>query len=207
MAGPEMNIALRNLRGPAAALALMLAPFVLTGCGPSSEAPLAGARIGGPFALTDQNGKRMTDQALAGKYRIMYFGYSYCPDVCPTDLALITAGLKAFEGKAPALAAKVQPVFVTIDPARDTPARLKTYLADFHPRLIGLTGGAAEIAAVARAYGVPYSRGEGEGDAYMMNHGNQVYLMAPDGAPIALMPTEPGRTPQDFAAELARWVK
>ncbi|AHE56703.1 SCO family protein [Sphingomonas sanxanigenens] len=202
-----MNIALRNLRGPAAALALLLAPLVLSGCGPSSEAPLAGARIGGPFALTDQNGKRMTDQALAGKYRIMYFGYSYCPDVCPTDLALITAGLKAFEAKAPALAAKVQPVFVTIDPARDTPARLKTYLADFHPRLIGLTGSAAEIAAIARAYGVPYSRGEGAGDAYMMNHGNQVYLMAPDGAPIALMPTEPGRTPQDFAGELTRWVK
>lgn len=207
MAGPEMNIALRTLRGRAAALALALAPLVLSGCGPSSEAPLAGARIGGPFTLTDQDGKRVTEQALAGKYRIMYFGYSYCPDVCPTDLALITAGLKAFEAKAPALAAKVQPVFVTIDPARDTPARMKTYLADFHPRLIGLTGSAAEIAAVARAYGVPYSRGAGEGDAYMMNHGNQVYLMAPDGAPIALMPTEPGRTPQDFAAELTRWVK
>lgn len=198
-----MNGIPNSLRSLVSALLLALA---LTACGESAEPPLAGARIGGPFSLVDQNGARTTDASFAGKYRIVYFGYTYCPDVCPTDLALITAGLKAFEGKDPALAAKVQPVFVSIDPARDTPARLKQYLGDFHPRLIGLTGTPAEIAAVARGYGVPYSK-EGSGTDYLMNHGNQVYLMGPDGAPIALMPTEAGKTPADFANELGRWVR
>jgi len=199
-----MNGTPDSLRGLIGALLLAL---LLAACGESAAPPLAGARIGGPFALTNQDGARITDATLAGKYRIMYFGYSYCPDACPTDLALISAGLKAFEAKQPALGAKVQPVFVSIDPGRDTPARLKQYLADFHPRMIGLTGSAAEIAAMARIYGVPYSRGEGSSTDYLMNHGNQVYLMDPAGAPIALMPTEAGKTPADFATELGRWVK
>lgn len=202
-----MTLKLHRGRRVALALAGALA-LPLAACNaPADAPPLAGARIGGPFTLTNQDGARTADTAFAGKYRIVYFGYSYCPDVCPTDLALITAGLKAFEAKDAARAAKVQPLFITIDPARDTPPRLKTYLADFHPRLIGLTGSEAEITAAARAYGVPFSKGEGNGADYLMNHGNQVYLMAPDGKPIALMPTEAGKTPKDFAAELDRWVK
>ena len=109
--------------------------------------PLKGATMGGPFTLTDQNGRRVSDRDFAGKYRLVYFGYTFCPDVCPVDLQVIGAGLRRFEASDPARAARVQPIFITVDPARDTPAVLRQYVAAFHPRLIGLTGSAEEIAA------------------------------------------------------------
>lgn len=172
----------------------------------NAQGPLAGARIGGPFTLTNQGGQRVTDKDFAGKYRIVYFGYSYCPDVCPVDLQLLMQGLRLFERQDAAAAAKVQPIFITVDPARDTPEVLKTYVAAFHPRLVGLTGSEQEIAAAAKAYAVYYRKAENAGASeYLMDHSRQTYLMGPDGKPIALLPQD--ETPQAVAAELARWVR
>lgn len=172
----------------------------------NAQGPLAGARIGGPFTLTNQDGRRVTEKDYAGKYRIVYFGYSYCPDVCPVDLQLLMQGLRLFERQDAAAAAKVQPIFITVDPARDTAAVLKTYVAAFHPRLVGLTGSEEEIAAAAKAYAVYYRKAENAGASeYLMDHSRQTYLMGPDGEPIALLPQD--ETPQAVAAELARWVR
>ena len=122
---------------------LLIPALALSACtasAPPAKPPLEGARIGGPFALTDQNGQAVTERSFAGKYRIMYFGYTFCPDVCPTDVQAIGAAVKKLEASDPALAAKIVPVFVTVDPARDTPAVLKQFVSAFHPRLVGLTG-------------------------------------------------------------------
>src|SRR4051812_3830736 len=122
---------------------LLAVPLALGACGQAvdpARAPLAGARIGGPFALTDQDGRAVTDRDFAGRYRLMYFGYTYCPDVCPVDLQKLMSGYRKLEGSDPQLAAKVAPIFVSVDPDRDKPAVLKQYVAAFHPRLIGLTG-------------------------------------------------------------------
>lgn len=171
-----------------------------------AQPPLAGAAIGAPFALIDQDGRARTDRDFAGRYRIMYFGYTFCPDVCPIDMQVIGAGLRQFEASDPARAAKVVPVFVTVDPARDTPATLKSYVAAFHPRAVGLTGDPAAIAALAKAYGVFYAAEKRGADGnYAVAHGRFAFLMGPDGKPLALLPQD--KTPQEFAAELARWVK
>lgn len=137
------------------------------------------ALVGGPFTLTDQNGKRVTDQDFRGKYMLIFFGYTYCPDVCPSELQVMSAALDQLGPEAD----KIQPIFITIDPARDTPETLKVYVSNFHPRLIGLTGSETEIAAVANAYRVYYAKAQGTGDApdYLMDHGTILYLMGPDG--------------------------
>lgn len=188
----------------------LLAAICLSGCDaqPTASAapPLAGARIGGPFSLLDQNGRTVTDRAFAGKYRIVYFGYTFCPDVCPVDLQVIGAGLKAFEGRDKAAAAKVVPIFVTVDPERDTPPVVKEFVANFHPRLVGLTGPTAAIDAVAKAYGVYHAKQKpGAGGGYMVDHTRQAYLMDRQGKPMALLPTEGGA--EKVADELQRWVK
>ena len=183
--------------------------LLLGGCdrapAPPADPPLAGARIGGSFALTDQHGRRFIDRQLAGRYRIMYFGYTSCPDVCPTDAQAIGAGLKRFEGQRPALAAQVVPVFVTLDPARDTPRVLGAFVAAFHPRMIALTGSDAAIASLAKAYGMYFDRGRPNADGgYLVNHSRQTYLMDKAGRPLALLPTDKGA--DAVAAELGRWV-
>ncbi|UYY76268.1 SCO family protein [Sphingomonas sp. R1] len=188
-------------RGVIAATLLTLAAC---GAGSPGEAPLAGARIGGPFALVDQNGKSVTDADFAGRYRIVYFGYTYCPDVCPTDLAKIGAALRTLDKRAPATAAKIVPLFVTIDPARDTPAQLKLYVGNFHPRLIGLTGTPDAIAAVAKAYAVAYMK-QPTPSGYLMGHTQVAYLMGPDGKPITSLPLE--KDPPAIVAELEHWVR
>ncbi|WP_260597229.1 SCO family protein [Sphingomonas endolithica] len=189
----------------AAATLIAVLPIACSPSAPPAAPPLEGARIGGPFALTDQNGASVTDRSLAGKYRIMYFGYTFCPDVCPVDVQNLAAGLRAFEQQDAAAAAKVVPVFVSIDPARDTPAVLKQFVGHFHPRMIGLTGTPQAIAAIAKEYAVYYKKGESSPGGYMMDHSRVAYLMSPEGKPIALLPQE--GTPQAIATELARWVR
>ena len=194
-----------NIRFVSAAAGLAI---LLAGCGaasPPEQPPLAGARIGGPFALTDENGRTTTDRDLGGKWRVMYFGYTYCPDICPTDAQNIGAGLRKFGADDPERGARVTPVFVTIDPARDTPAALKTFTAAFHPRLIGLTGSEDAIARVAKSYAVYYSKGDSApGGGYLVNHQRVTYLMDPQGRPVALLPAD--KSADAVAAELARWV-
>ncbi len=191
-------------------LPVLAAALALAACNaapaPPAQPPLAGARIGGPFALTDQNGKTVRDADLNGRYRVVYFGYTYCPDVCPVDVGVIAAGLKALAGRDAQLAKRIVPVFITIDPERDTPAVIKQFVAAFHPDMIGLTGSPTAIAAVAKSYGAYFARGEtAPGGGYLMDHSRQAYLMDPDGKPLALLPTEAGAA--KVADELQRWVR
>jgi protein SCO1/2 len=192
-------------RRPGALLGL-LAALLLAACSGASAPPLQGATMGGPFTLTDQNGRRVSDRDFAGKYRLVYFGYTFCPDVCPVDMQAIGAGLRRFEADQPARAARVQPIFISVDPARDTPQVLRQFVAAFHPRLIGLTGSEAEIAQVAREYRIYYERGEpGAGGSYTVDHTRMAVLYGPQGEPIALIPHDSG--PAGIAAELERWVR
>lgn len=205
MAKRTMNKALRIWRPIAIAMTLAL----LAGCGDKTDdrPPLANARIGGTFVLTDQNGRPFSSQMLRGRYPIIYFGYTFCPDVCPADLQMIGAGLRAFEKSDPQRAAKVLPVFITVDPERDTPAQIGRYVAAFHPRMIGLTGSPEQIGAVAVNYGVFFQRQpvvEGE-TGYRVDHSRQAVLFGPDGKPIALLPADAG--PAGIATILAQWVK
>lgn len=190
-----------NMRCFAFPLALLLA-----GCAqePAATPPLAGARIGGPFTLTDQDGRTVTDRDFAGRYRIVYFGYTFCPDVCPTDVQNIAAALKLLERDDPALAKRVVPIFITVDPARDTPPVLKRFVTAFHPRLVGLTGSTDAIATVAKEYGIYFQRGAGNADGYLMDHSRQIYLFDPQGKPLALLPEGP---PAAIEKELQRWAR
>jgi protein SCO1 len=172
--------------------------------GAREEPPLKGATIGGPFTLIDHNSRPVRDTDFAGKYRIVYFGFANCPDVCPTDLAQLGQALRRLESSDPAVAAKVQPLFVTVDPERDTPQVLKQYVAAFHPRLIGLTGSPRQIADAAKRYAVYYSK-EPTPEGYRMNHLRVMFLMGPNGEPIAMLPHD--QAPEAIAAELKRWVR
>jgi protein SCO1/2 len=149
------------------------------------------------------------DSDFAGRYRIVYFGYSYCPDICPVDVQKLMRGLAAFEKADPARGAKVQPIFITVDPARDTPAVLKAFVSRYHPRLIGLTGTPEQIAAVAKEYVVSFHKVEGSApDRYLMAHTQLAFLMDPAGKPLALLPLDDPSTDADkVAADLGKWVK
>lgn len=141
------------------------------------------ALIGGAFQLTDHTGKRVTDKDFHGKFMLVYFGYTFCPDVCPTELQVISAALDKLGQKAD----RITPVFITIDPQRDTPETLAPYVTHFHKSLIGLTGSSDEIRRAAKAYRVYYARAKSEGEdpdaktGYLMNHSSIIFLMGPDG--------------------------
>ena len=137
------------------------------------------ALVGGPFSLVDQNGKRVTEKDFLGKYMLVFFGYTFCPDVCPTELQVMSAALDQLGPEAD----RIEPIFVSIDPARDTPEVLKAYVANFGPRLVGLTGTPEEVAAIAKAYRVFYAKaGNSSSTAdYLMDHSSIIYLMGPDG--------------------------
>lgn len=165
------------------------------------QAQTAGqALIGGPFKLTDHHGKTVTDQDFRGKFMLVFFGYTYCPDICPTELQVMATALNSLgaEGE------RITPAFVTVDPQRDTPEQLANYVQSFHPRLVGLTGSAEEIAAVAKAYRVYYAKADGGDTAadYLMDHSAFVYLMGPDGKYVTHFPY--GVTADKMAAELSK---
>lgn len=189
-------------------LAFLIA-LLLGGCqaSPVGDPPLKGATMGGPFTLTAADGRRVSDTEFAGKYRLVYFGFTFCPDVCPTDLATIGAGLRRFEERDPERAARVQPIFISVDPARDTPPVIARYVAAFHPRIIGLTGTEEEIARVARAHAIYYERRppSAPGGDYLVDHTRIIVLYGPQGEPIAIVPHDQGV--DAFVAELDRWVR
>ncbi len=185
-----------------------LISLLLAGCQvPVAEAPLTGARIGGPFTLTDQNGTPRTDRDFTGKYRIMYFGYTYCPDVCPVDVAHLVAGYRAFAKTDPARAARVVPVFVTVDPERDTVSAVKAFVTAFDPVLVGLTGTDEQVAAITKAYAVVVQfKNKSPGNPnYLVDHSRAAYLMDPQGKPLALLLQD--AKPEVIAGELSKWVK
>jgi len=133
--------------------------------------------IGGPFTLVDQDGHTVTNETYRGKWLLIYFGYTHCPDACPTALNDIAETLTALGP----LRAKLQPLFITVDPDRDTPALLKNYTAAFDVGIVGLTGSATQIAQAARAFRVYYARDKTSGPDYGMAHSSIIYLMNPDG--------------------------
>jgi protein SCO1/2 len=200
---------------PASALAtslLLLASIALLslsackgGSTASEPPPLEGARIGGDFTLTDKRGKTVRAADFAGRYRTVYFGYTFCPDVCPLDVQVMMKGYRLFAKGHPELAAKIAPLFITIDSARDTPAVVGQFTAHFGKELTGLTGTDAQVAAVARAFAVYYKKGQDAGSGgYLMDHSRAAYLMGPEGQPIALLPVD--KDAKAVAAELAKWV-
>ena len=211
MSGPAMN------KTPLFALSALL---FIAACNsgstqpPLTDAPLAGASIGGDFVLTDQDGKKRSFKEFDGKYRLVYFGYTNCPDICTPDMQNLMAGLKAFEKKNPELGAKIQPIFITVDPARDNSAVLKQFVSAFHPRAIGLTGSAEEIADATKKFAIYSSRVEGSNpENYLMSHSQTPYLMGPKGEPLLIMPADVPNTeanegaPDLVEAELTKWVR
>src|ERR1700722_11593180 len=150
--------------------------------------------VGGPFELTDQTGHRRTDADFRGKLVVLYFGYTYCPDVCPAELQSISLALD----KLGAAAEAVQPLFITVDPERDTPARLAEYVSSFHPRLIGLTGSLAEVRKTAIAYRTFFVKNSATASGeYSLDHTGFIYLIGKDGRYLGFLP--PGVTPDAIA--------
>ncbi|SCB54379.1 protein SCO1/2 [Bradyrhizobium shewense] len=158
------------------------------------------AAIGGPFQLTDQNGKAVTDKSLKGKPTLIFFGYTHCPDVCPTSLFEISEVLRAM-GKD---ADKVNAVFISVDPERDTPATMKDYLSSFDPHLEGLSGNPAETAKVISSYRVYAKKVPTKDGDYTMDHTALIYLMDRDGRFVS--PFNLKRTPDEAAADLKKYL-
>ena len=154
------------------------------------------ADVGGPFQLTDQHGKRVSEQDFRGRYMLIYFGYSVCPDVCPTTLAVMAQALE----KAGDRARRVTPVFITIDPERDTPQVLDDYMKAFGPSFVGLTGSAAEIKDVLKKYRVYAAKKPLDGGGYGMDHSSVLYLMGPNGKMISFY--DEAVSPDDLAKDL-----
>lgn len=158
--------------------------------------------IGGPFRLVDHTGAEVTERSWEGRHLLMFFGFTYCPDICPAELNTIAEVMDALGPDAD----RVQPLFVTVDPERDTPEALAHYVAAFHPRIVGLTGTPERIAETARAYRVFYARvrtGDGPGD-YTMDHSTAAYLMSPSNEFVAVFShtTEPARIVETIRARL-----
>lgn len=191
------------------AVAGALAALSLSACHqkPAEKPPLEGATIGGPFTLIDQDGKPFSSDQLKGKYRIFYFGYTFCPDACPTDMAVLGKAMRQLDKKDPEASAKIQPIFVSVDPARDTPAVLKQFTAAFYPRLIGLTGTDAQIADIAKRYAISYRKQPAPAgtSGYLMDHPRVAFLFDPDGKPIEMLPVDANA--DAVAADLEKWVR
>jgi protein SCO1 len=198
-----MNTTTKPNRILYATMGLLLA-ILLIGAGGflwlSSGGGNNGIGIGGPFTLEDGTGKPVTDKDFRGKYMLVYFGYTFCPDVCPTTLNAVA---DAMDKLGPA-ASRIQPLFITVDPKRDTPAVVKQYAAAFGPSIQGLTGTPDQIAAVAKEYRVYYAEhrtGPGPND-YSMDHSSVLYLMSPTGSFIA--PVRADESGDEIAANLKK---
>jgi protein SCO1/2 len=167
-------------------------------------APSVGrALVGGPFELTTHEGRRVTDKTFRGKLMLVYFGFTYCPDICPAGLQVVTAALEELGNDAD----KVVPLFITVDPERDTAEQMKQYVSSFHKNFVGLTGSAEDIAAAAKAYRVYYRKVQDEAlSDYTMDHTSFLYLMGPDGAFITHYPhtISPEKLAKSMAAEIAK---
>jgi cytochrome oxidase Cu insertion factor (SCO1/SenC/PrrC family) len=182
----------------AAALALSLATawFLWRAADQLGGGPQGAAAT--PFVLVDQEGRQRSDKDFRGRWVLLYFGYSYCPDVCPTTLAVMANTLDRLGPQAD----RVVPVFVSVDPARDTPAVLKAYLAAFGPRFVGLTGKPEAIARLAHAYGVYYRNRPLPGGTYSVDHSSAIYLLDPEGRFVKTYDDQDG--PAAIAADLKK---
>jgi protein SCO1/2 len=171
--------------------------FIVTGRTP---APIAMSTVGGPFKLVDQNAKPITEQDFKGQPFLVFFGFTHCPDVCPTTLFEVSEIFRALGPDAKNLRA----MFVTVDPERDTPAVIKDYLSSFDPRIVGVTGDVDAITAAEKSYRVYAKKVPTDGGGYTMDHTAIVYLMSKDGRFVA--PFNMKRRPEEAAAELKRYL-
>lgn len=161
------------------------------------------ALFGGPFELVDHRGRAVTDRDFAGRHMLIYFGYTYCPDICPTDLSNLAVALDEIGP----LVDKLQPLFITVDPDRDTKAVLRDYAGAFHPTLLGLTGTQEQISGVAKAYRVHRRKFRLEGappEDYLVDHSSLAYLMGPDGKFVTMFPH--GTQPERIAEILRKYL-
>lgn len=162
-----------------------------------------GAAIGGPFTLVDGDGRTVTDADYRGHPLLVYFGYTYCPDVCPTTLSTIAEALDLLGNRGKDIIV----LFITIDPERDKPAAMKAYAKAFHPQIVGLTGTPEQVAAAARAYRVYYAKVQPDPkdpEDYLMDHSAYTYLMGRDGKYLTHFPH--GISPQDMADQIAKFL-
>jgi len=183
-----------------AGLALCLGVMLVLSDRLSSPVAQQVAAIGGPFKLIDQNGQTLTDQDLRGHPFLVFFGFTHCPDVCPTTLFEVSEILRALGPDAD----RTRALFITVDPERDTAPIMKDYLSSFDPHLLGGTGDPAAIAAVAKAYRVYYKKVPLEDGGYTMDHTAIVYLMDKNGRFVA--PFSLKRTTEAAAADLRRYL-
>jgi protein SCO1/2 len=180
---------------------LALVTLALSLAAAAAPAGAAQPRIGGPFALTTPDGTAVTDKTYGGKWLVIYFGYTFCPDACPTALNAIAGALDRLGP----LAAKVQPLFITVDPARDTAAVLAQYVKAFDPRIVALSGTREQIAAAARAYRVYYAERQLGDETYAIDHSSFIYVVDPEGRFAKLLAGEvPGH---QLAEELKRLMR
>jgi protein SCO1/2 len=196
-------------RPPPLLIAAAIIAILLIGAGVwmalsnNKPAGLTAASVGGPFALQDGNGRTVTDRDLRGRWLLVYFGYTSCPDACPTTLTEVATAMDKLGEHAD----QVQPVFISVDPQRDTPQVVKDYVAAFTPKLLGLTGTPEQVAQVAREYRVYYAihrSGGGPGD-YSVDHSSLLYLMGPDGRFVA--PIRADESGEAIAADIAKYVE
>jgi protein SCO1/2 len=188
-------------RGEGESIGNSFARLAATLLGGDAPAPSAGGVqmpqgmvLGGPFRLTDHTGRAVTEADFAGRFMLVYFGFTYCPDVCPTELGIVAAAMDALGEQA----SRVTPVLITIDPERDTPAALADYVSRFHPAMVGLTGSPEQVAAAARAYRVFYAKVQRpDMTEYTMDHSSFIYLVGPDGRVRALF--RPQTAPEAIA--------
>jgi protein SCO1/2 len=163
------------------------------------------ADVGGPFHLVDHTGKAVTEQDFRGRYMLIYFGYSFCPDVCPTTLGVMAEALQKLGSDS----SRVVPIFITIDPERDTPKVLADYMKAFGPQFVGLTGSPAAIKEVEKEYSVyavkrPLDPSKGNAGGYGMDHSSVLYLLGPTGKPISFY--DEAISPDDLAKELRQKI-
>lgn len=157
--------------------------------------------IGGPFNMVTHEGQSVTEQDFNGVYKLFFFGYTFCPDVCPFELATMSQALDILEEQGQSLD-NIQPIFVSVDPERDDVASLAAYMPAFHSKFIGLTGTQTQVDGIKRAYNIYSAKAESEASSdYLVNHSSLIYLMGPDGAFIRYFP--PKRPPEEMAAGLA----
>ena len=180
------------------ALAVALVAFVWTGNRERAETQPSTAVIGGPFTLTDASGKAVTDRTYAGKWLLIYFGYTFCPDACPIALAKMSEALKKLGPAAESL----QTLFITVDPKRDTASVMAEYLKSFDPRIVGLTGTQAQIDAVVKGYKVYVSIPNTGGSDYLVDHSAYFYVMDPQGRFVNVI--DPGVSGDEIANRLLK---
>lgn len=153
----------------------------------TAQVPMVnGASIGGPFTLIDGDGKTRTEKDFAATYKLIYFGFTYCPAICPTELQKTAEAMKELPSE---IAAQIQPIFITIDPERDTPKVVKNYTPLFDKKLIGLTGSVDQIEAIKKTYKV-YAAKVPQDDTYTMDHSSYIYFMTPDDKPVYMFRTK-----------------